>query len=497
MRRLALLVPLLAAGCDRPHTLGELALPRVPPLDVLVPRPARATPAPPRLGALDLEVYVRQSPRPSSPEIGVLHIGASVVRGADPVSRTGCAGGWYAVQPEGYVCHDRATTLEPDRHPLLLAKQSHAGDFTAARPYRWYESRGDAPLYKRIPTPDEQRRSEAELERHLRRSHVDLGGYDQDIPDFLTGGALSPWARVHTPGDRRPRLRFVPPRSTVAVTSELGVAGRRFLLTSDLLLVPADRVKEQVPSTFAGVHLDGARVRLPIAFVRGEPKPRFRMLVPDVLPASTTQTLPRPQPTGTHFARLSWLALTGRSQVHRSKTYLETSAGDWIRESDATVVQSEEPRGLELAPGEKWLDVSIFRGTLVAYEGPRAVFATLISPGAHGYRRENGQPAKYTTPTGTFRLEWKHRSTTMTPDPERLGYYLSEVPYTQFFHMPFALHAAYWHDRFGEPKSGGCVNLSPQDARWLFAWTAPAVPDGWHGVRSGGARGPGTWVRIR
>ncbi len=63
--------------------------------------------------------------------------------------------------------------------------------------------------------------------------------------------------------------------------------------------------------------------------------------------------------------------------------------------------------------------------------------------------------------------------------------------------MPFALHAAYWHDRFGEPKSGGCVNLSPRDARRLFEWTDPVVPETWHGVRSGDARGAGTWVRVR
>jgi hypothetical protein len=85
----------------------------------------------------------------------------------------------------------------------------------------------------------------------------------------------------------------------------------------------------------------------------------------------------------------------------------------------------------------------------------------------------------------------------MSPDPQRKSYYLAEVPFAQFFHMPFALHAAYWHDDFGEPKSGGCVNLSPEDARWLFDWTDPPLPDGWHSVRSGDGRGDGTWVRIR
>jgi len=31
-------------------------------------------------------------------------------------------------------------------------------------------------------------------------------------------------------------------------------------------------------------------------------------------------------------------------------------------------------------------------------------------------------------------------------------------------------------------RSHGCVNLSPEDARTLFSWTEPKLPDGWHGV---------------
>ena len=45
----------------------------------------------------------------------------------------------------------------------------------------------------------------------------------------------------------------------------------------------------------------------------------------------------------------------------------------------------------------------------------------------------------------------------------------TEVQYVQNFHGPHALHAAYWHDDWGEKKSGGCINLSPRDAQRLFA----------------------------
>jgi lipoprotein-anchoring transpeptidase ErfK/SrfK len=54
----------------------------------------------------------------------------------------------------------------------------------------------------------------------------------------------------------------------------------------------------------------------------------------------------------------------------------------------------------------------------------------------------------------------------------------------QYFKDGFAFHAAYWHDGFGAPRSHGCVNLSPLDARWLFAWTEPHVPAAWHGAMS-------------
>jgi hypothetical protein len=65
-----------------------------------------------------------------------------------------------------------------------------------------------------------------------------------------------------------------------------------------------------------------------------------------------------------------------------------------------------------------------------------------------------------------------------------------------FFARNLALHASYWHDKFGEGRSHGCVNLSPLDAHRLYFWTDPDVPPGWtmsHGV----FERPGSIVRIR
>jgi hypothetical protein len=59
----------------------------------------------------------------------------------------------------------------------------------------------------------------------------------------------------------------------------------------------------------------------------------------------------------------------------------------------------------------------------------------------------------------------------------------SDVPFAQNIVGPYALHGAYWHDNWGNPQSGGCINLAPIDAKWLFDFTEPAVPEGWHAVR--------------
>ena len=39
-----------------------------------------------------------------------------------------------------------------------------------------------------------------------------------------------------------------------------------------------------------------------------------------------------------------------------------------------------------------------------------------------------------------------------------------------------AFHGVYWHNNFGVPCSEGCINMRPDEARWLYRWIDPAVP---------------------
>jgi hypothetical protein len=39
-----------------------------------------------------------------------------------------------------------------------------------------------------------------------------------------------------------------------------------------------------------------------------------------------------------------------------------------------------------------------------------------------------------------------------------------------------AIHSTFWHNNYGVPVSHGCVNVTPEDAQWIFRWTTPYVP---------------------
>jgi lipoprotein-anchoring transpeptidase ErfK/SrfK len=50
------------------------------------------------------------------------------------------------------------------------------------------------------------------------------------------------------------------------------------------------------------------------------------------------------------------------------------------------------------------------------------------------------------------------------------GYDIANVPYTMYYQNGYAIHGAYWHNKFGTPVSHGCVNLALNQAKRLFNW---------------------------
>lgn len=266
--------------------------------------------------------------------------------------------------------------------------------------------------------------------------------------------------------------------ATLRKRRTISVDGESHWQIEDDRYIAESSLRQHEPSEFAGLRLqDVAPLELPIAFA-----------------VSTT----RPAD--------GWVAVRdgGGQRVRRIKarsvvSLLDSKADDdgkissyriadqeWIRASDLRVVETKQAPENTLA-NERWFDIDLDSQVLVAYEGEDPVYATLVSSGNE----------KNPSPTGIYRIWIKFSETDMSG---RMGasdeYSVATVPWTQFYEGDFALHTAYWHDRFGEVRSHGCINLSPHDARFLYFWSDPQVPPGWS-MANGNSQTPGSMVRVR
>lgn len=164
--------------------------------------------------------------------------------------------------------------------------------------------------------------------------------------------------------------------------------------------------------------------------------------------------------------------LTARVRVPlwvRVDDFWQVGEDRWIRAADLNEVHIiPPPREVR---SEQWIDVDVGEQVLVAYRGEQPVYATLVSSG-------RGSP----TPLGNYPVWAKVASIDMSNQGyEDEAYLVQGVPWVVLFQGHNALHGAYWHDRFGQRRSHGCVNLAPRDARWVFEWFGPALPAGWTG----------------
>lgn len=130
----------------------------------------------------------------------------------------------------------------------------------------------------------------------------------------------------------------------------------------------------------------------------------------------------------------------------------------------------------EVDPNDKTISVDLDYQTLSCYEGNREVFYCRISSGKR-YDPVTGLVTDaFATPAGTLFTYWKIISKNMTAGSESAGYSTPAVPWCTFVAAGgVAIHGAFWHNAFGERRSHGCINVSPENAKWIFRWTTPYV----------------------
>lgn len=476
------------------------------------------------IAALDMTTHVYEKPSTSSPKIGYLRMGAIVPRSGGPIANGDCPapGGFVKLEVGGYVCVGKSATFDLEA-PLVRAS-SVRPNLENPLPYAYGFVRAVAPQYLRIPTKEMQLASEMSLKEHLATwskkgemmNQATLGANDVEVfghkptklstemsaAELFGGKADSDPPPFWLEGSKRsiPNISgFTVPDGAIfanRVIRHSGIAfvgyfktdkahlDRPFAVTVDLRLIPTTKVKPDAASRFHGVELE--KFGFPMAFLKHD--------------------------EGNKKARTP-VKLTGQIRGKDESQEREIEGGTWMKSRDLHVARAPGELPPVAAKGEKWVDVSIENQVLVMWEGKKPVYATLVSTGQDGA----GDPkTTKSTIQGTFRIKNKHVTATMDSNSKAGGepggdgkqdkdgkklrrghgtFELRDVPWVQYFEGAYALHASYWHDVFGTMRSHGCVNLAPIDARRVFMWTDPPVPEGFHGAISNDNKG--TTVSVR
>ena len=412
----------------------------------------------------------------------------------ETASGSGCPHGkWQRLIPAGWVCvNDEETTANLDNPAVRAA--SRRPDFTQKLPYMYGICTRGGPVYARLPSADMLKEHEPRLDKHLEKWRNDKesgAGYGldvwlrytdhkvpaalealeqkltDDVPWFLDHGALVPNVSGLVKSADAVAIDQVARRQGRSFAYSFLYEGRRYNVTPDLSVIPADRFRPIRGSSFHGVEI-GKDVDFPFALVRRQGARKWQW-------HSDNERM-------VDSGELEWrsaVGLTGKQRFYKDVLHYETKDGFWVDDRHAGRIDPAKRWPKWAKNGEKWIDINVTKQVLVAYEGTKGVFATLVSSGEAGLDDPGTSTA---TERGIFRIHTKYVSTTM--DSQVIGeeFELRDVPFVQYFKEGYALHGAYWHDKFGQPKSHGCVNLAPDDARRLFFWTEPQVPPGWQGA---------------
>ena len=492
----------------------------------------------PLLGALAVQTPVYPKMEFGKKRLGYIRLGGKVPVDPAPVKNGDCPAGWYRLLDGGYVCGKYAT---PDLTNPQVRLGITAPNLDDVLPYKYaYNTGHGTPLYRSVPSKEEMLRYEPYLEaatkakKKKKSEEAEEEGdekpsaKEQDAQDATavaaaatsaapastastasTEGAAAqpaameqpalaidpmadagiapeeppkPWWQQIEPGkpinvtlaelekdaDGTVAKRMVK-GFFVAVDKTFGWNGRLWYKTTAGLVAPSDRMYIVKPPTSSGLDFpEGAKQ---IGFITSTKSSKFEL---DAEMKNVKVVGP--------LARFAAFGLTGETATVKSVVYRKTTEGWWMKGADGTFTEPG-PQPKDLAPGEKWIDVNLTRRTLVAIEGDKPVFATLVSPG----RKSTNKAKDHSTIQGTFRIREKHIAVTMDGDGTVAGdlpYSIEDVPYVAYFEGSYALHGAFWHNNFGREMSHGCVNLSPLDAKKVFFWAEPKLPRGWHAVWS-------------
>lgn len=141
----------------------------------------------------------------------------------------------------------------------------------------------------------------------------------------------------------------------------------------------------------------------------------------------------------------------------------------WVPGEAMRLITPEEISPINPENEEKRIVVDVTRQCLSCFEGTTEVFFCRVSTG--------WKIDKWSTPLGQHKVSRKFISLQMSGGTTGATYDLPGIGWTTIFVTGgVAIHSTVWHNDFGAPKSHGCVNCRPEDAKWIFRWVLPPVP---------------------
>jgi len=182
-----------------------------------------------------------------------------------------------------------------------------------------------------------------------------------------------------------------------------------------------------------------------------------------------------------YYSQIYWIDTVrernGTVEYHITEKH--GSPGDmfWADGRALRPLTREEIQPISPDVSEKKVVINLSNQTLACLEGKREVYYCRISSGAK-FNASGEAVDNWSTPIGLYHsVSRKFLSMHMAGGTRASGYEVFGVGWTSFFATGgFSIHSTYWHNNFGEPMSHGCVNAMPDDAKFVFLWSAPQVP---------------------
>lgn len=243
----------------------------------------------------------------------------------------------------------------------------------------------------------------------------------------------------------------------VTIHGQVNVDGQRWYAINPGQYARAEDIRLVTASDFQGVEISV------------QPERPFGWIVQEVRPSRDAGG--DPEPDFEKLQRLEFFQVYDAVSADDGWLWYNIGADRWIRQTYVSLLDVDGPPE-DVGTGEYWVEVDLYEQTFAAYEGPRMVYAGLISSGLN----------RWPTEEGIFQVWSRHVQTKMSGAEGKVDYYyIEDVPFTMYFDRrnEIALHGAYWHDRYGYKHSHGCVNMPVRDAEWVFNWSAEAPTDLW------------------